>query len=30
MFSGEITVSNDTSAMPETTNVNVNDLGNIK
>jgi basic membrane protein A len=30
MFSGEITVSNDTSAMPDTTNVNVNDLGNIK
>ena len=30
MFSGKITVSNDTSAMPATTNVTVTDLGNIK
>jgi basic membrane protein A len=30
MVSGAVTVSNDTSAMPATTNVNVTDLGNIK
>ena len=30
MNAGEITVSNDTSAMPATTNVNVTDLGNLK
>jgi basic membrane protein A len=30
MVSGAITVSNDTSAMPATTNANVTDLGNIK
>ena len=30
MFSGKITVSNDTSAMPAVTAITVNDLGNIK
>ena len=30
MFSGKITVSNDISAMPAVTNVNIEDLGNIK
>ena len=30
MFAGEITVSNDTTAMPAVTNVNVEDLGNLK
>lgn len=30
LFSGKIKVSNDTSAMPATTNVNVTDLGNLK
>lgn len=30
LFSGKIKVSNDTSAMPATTNVTVTDLGNIK
>ena len=30
MFDGKITVSDDISAMPETSNIQVNDLGNIK
>ena len=30
MRAGDITVSNDTTAMPATTNVNVSDLGNLK
>lgn len=30
MHAGDITVSNDTTAMPATTNVNVSDLGNLK
>ena len=30
MFDGTITVSNDTTAMPAVTNVNVEDLGNLK
>ena len=30
MFAGDITVSNDTTAMPAVTNVNVEDLGNLK
>ena len=30
LFSGKIKVSNDISAMPATTNVNVTDLGNLK
>jgi basic membrane protein A len=30
MNSGEITVSNDITAMPSATNVNVTDLGNLK
>ena len=30
MRAGDITVSNDTTAMPDTTNVNVSDLGNLK
>ena len=30
MFSGKITVSNDIGAMPAVTNVNIEDLGNIK
>ena len=30
MFDGSITVSNDTTAMPAVTNVNVEDLGNLK
>ena len=30
MFAGEVTVSNDTTAMPAVTNVNVEDLGNLK
>ena len=30
MFEGKVTVSDDISALPETTNIQVNDLGNIK
>ena len=30
MFNGVITVSNDITAMPAVTNVNVEDLGNLK
>jgi hypothetical protein len=30
MFDGTITVSNDISAIPATTNTTVNDLGSIK
>ena len=30
MFDGKITVSDDISAMPEVSNIKVNDLGNIK
>ena len=30
MFAGDITVSNDTTAIPAVTNVNVEDLGNLK
>ena len=30
MFDGTITVSNDITAMPAVTNVNVEDLGNLK
>ena len=30
MFAGDVTVSNDTTAMPAVTNVNVEDLGNLK
>ena len=30
MFDGKVTVSDDISAMPETSNIKVNDLGNIK
>ena len=30
MFDGKVTVSDDISALPETTNIQVNDLGNIK
>ena len=30
MFAGDVTVSNDITAMPAVTNVNVEDLGNLK
>ena len=30
MFDGTVTVSNDITAMPAVTNVNVEDLGNLK